>query len=99
MPRKKKAIIKKVKRRINRDEIYELITRNWPIHITEIAEKMNMLTADKDENKLVITHLKYHVDQLARSERIKTKKIGNAVVTWPSDIERLRMVQELLRTE
>ena len=99
MRRKKKAIVKKAKRRINRDEIYELITRNWPIHITEIAQKMDMLTNDADENKLVITHLKYHVDQLARSEKIKTKKIGHAVVTWPSDIEKLRMVHELLRTE
>ena len=94
MPRKKK-----IKRTINREEVYELISRNWPIHITEIADKMNLLTQDPDENKQVITHLKYHVDQLARSEKIKTKKIGHAVVTWPVDIEKLRMVHELLRTE
>ena len=67
------------------------------VAITELAEKMNLLTQDDDENKLVITHLKYHVDQLARSEKVKLKKIGKAVVVWPTDIEKLRMVHELLK--
>ena len=93
MPRKRK-----VKRKIDRENVYKVILNNWPIHITEIAKKMDMLNnVDDDERKLVITHLKYHVDQLARHEKIKTKKIGHAVVTWPTEIEKLRMVHELLK--
>lgn len=85
------------KHAMNREEIYEVISRNWPIHITEIAGKMDLLTSNVDERKLVITHLKYHVDQLARHDRIKVKKIGKAVVVWPIEIEKLRMVHEMLK--
>ena len=60
----KKRNKKKAKRTIDRNEVYKVILDNWPIHITEVAEKMNMLNnVDEDERKSVITHLKYHVEQ------------------------------------
>ena len=94
----KKRNKRRVKRSIDRNEVYRIILDNWPIHVTEAAEKMNMLSnVDEDERKLVITHLKYHFDQLARHEKIKVKKIGKAVVAWPIEIEKLRMVHEMMK--
>lgn len=87
------------KRKINRDDVLDTITKNWPVHVTEIAEKMGYLNNDMDEaeRKLAITHVKYHVDQLARNEKIRVKKIGKALVTWPIEIEKLRLIHEMLR--
>ena len=80
-----------------RGKIYEAIASDWPIHATELAEKMGYDVSTKDAQKRSVAKVKYHIDQLARTGDIKIKKIGQALVCWPKEVEKLRMMHELMR--
>jgi len=41
--------------------------------------------------------VKYHFDQLARERRIMVKRIDRALVAWPADVERLRVVHDFIK--
>ncbi|MEM4255527.1 MAG: hypothetical protein QXR53_04355 [Candidatus Norongarragalinales archaeon] len=84
-------------RKINREEVYAIIKRKWPAHVTEVAEAMHLLAKQSSakERKQVLAHLKYHFDQLAREGKIKVKKIGMALVAWPSEMERMRVIHDI----
>ncbi len=84
-------------RKIDRAEVYAIIKRKWPVHVTEVAEAMHLLAKQSSakERKQVLSHLKYHFDQLAREGKIKVKKIGMALVAWPSEMERMRVIHDM----
>jgi predicted transcriptional regulator len=79
-----------------RNQIYELIETDWPMHTTEIANKLGFEINDENK-KRVLGRIKYHLDIMAANEKILTKKIGGARVVWPHEIERIRFVHEMLR--
>jgi len=78
-----------------RDQIIEAINSEWPTHIKEIAENIGL---DKERNSN-ITKIKYHVDNLEKTDIIRKKKIGKAAVVWPYHIEKLRVVHDLLKED
>ena len=88
----------KPNRSIDREKVFSLIRRYWPTHVTEVAHHMGLLAthSSPQEKKAVLAHLKYHFDQLAREDRIKVKKIGQALVAWPSSMEQMRMIHEMM---
>lgn len=85
-------------RRIKREEVLAAIKKRWPAHVTEIAMEMRLMAkhSSAKEKKQVLSHLKYHFDQLARDGKIKVKKIGMALVAWPSEMERMRVIHDIL---
>ncbi len=89
---------KLVKRSIDRTVVFDAIRRLWPTHMTEVAMDMGLLARESSfqERKAVLTHLKYHFDQLARNDKIKVKKIGQAVVAWPYEMEKIRALHSIL---
>ncbi len=75
-----------------RIEILNIIEHNWPTHIKEIVATMNY-----ELNNSNIKKVAYHVKQLQREEKIRVKRIGQALVVWPYEIEKLRVLYEMLR--
>ncbi|MEK6923794.1 MAG: hypothetical protein AABW54_00965 [Candidatus Micrarchaeota archaeon] len=86
------------RRTIDRNAVLDMIKRLWPTHMTEVAQAMGYLAANSSgkERKAVLTHLKYHFDQLAREDKINVKKIGQAVVAWPHEMEKMRIIHSML---
>ncbi|MCW1296915.1 MAG: hypothetical protein OH319_04510 [Candidatus Parvarchaeota archaeon] len=84
-------------RKIDRNKIMDLISRNWPIHVTEVAQGLGLIKGDPIEDKISINLVKYHFDQLAREDKIKVKKIGRCLVAWPTEVEKLRVVHDLIK--
>jgi hypothetical protein len=76
-----------------REKIYETITSHWPINVRSTIKRMGM----DEMNISNVTKFKYHFDQLARDGRIRVKKIDRALVAWPAEIEKLRIVHEFMR--
>lgn len=74
-------------------EIFEIISDNWPIHVREVIK---ILGWDPMEISNV-TKVRYHFHALKEQDKIKTKKIGRALVAWPHEMERLRIIHELLK--
>ena len=79
-----------------RNKIYDLIETDWPIHTTEIANKLGF-KVNEENKKRVLGRIKYHLDLLAMNEKILTKKIAGARGVWPHEIERIRFVHEMLK--
>jgi len=82
-----------------RDKILEVIEKEWPVSITEIAKHLGIYKKNIDERKrkAVIAKVVYHVKKLDKEERVRTKKIGQTIVVWPQDIEKLRVIHEMLK--
>lgn len=79
------------------NKVFDIISNNWPTHATEIAESLGYDVSTKEAQKKSVAKIKYHIDQLARDQKVRVKKIGQALVCWPSEIEKLRMVHELVK--
>lgn len=76
-----------------REKIFEIISNNWPTYVRGVIEELGW---DR-ENISNVTKVKYHFDQLAREGRIRVKRIDRALVAWPADVERLRVVQDFIK--
>ena len=76
-----------------RERIYEIISTRWPTYVRDVIEELGW---DR-ENISNVTKVKYHFDQLARVGRIKVKRIDRALVAWPAEIERLRVVHDFIK--
>jgi predicted transcriptional regulator len=77
-----------------RESIYDVIHAEWPTYPTEIAQKLELSPKTNKKDLLLV---KYHVDQLAKEGRIRVKKIDRAMVVWTADMERLRVIHELIK--
>lgn len=86
-----------MKNKIDRLKVLHTISTNWPISVTGVAEKLGFLNGDEYSDRLAINAFKYHFDLLHRDGKVKVKKIGRNLVAWPAEIEKLRIVQELMK--
>jgi predicted transcriptional regulator len=75
-----------------RREILERIESNWPTHIREIVRDLGF---EVDNNN--IKKFSYHVKILEREGKINVKRIGRALVAWPTEMEKLRVIHEMLK--
>jgi hypothetical protein len=82
-----------------RNEVLKAIEGNWPVSVTGIAKEMGFFKRGMDEKKrkATIGKISYHVKKLKEKEKIKTKKIGPVLIIWPSEIEKLRVLHELIK--
>jgi predicted transcriptional regulator len=76
-----------------REKIFEIISTRWPTYVRDVIEELGW---DR-ENISNVTKVKYHFDQLARERRIMVKRIDRALVAWPADVERLRVVHDFIK--
>ena len=77
-----------------RQDILERIESNWPTHIKEIIRDLGF-----EVDNTNIKKFSYHIRKLEQAERVRVKRIGRALVTWPTEMEKLRMIHELLKVE
>jgi len=78
-----------------RKEVLRIIHDNWPIHVREVIKLLNWDPYDITN----VSKIRYHFHQLKKEEKIRTKKIGRALVAWPVEMEKLRLIHELLKEE
>lgn len=82
-----------------RNEIMTVIEKEWPVSVTGIAEHLGIFKRGMNEKKrkAAIGKIIYHVKKLEKLEKIRTKKIGQTVIIWPTDIEKLRVLHEMMK--
>lgn len=73
--------------------VFQAVYSRWPINPLEVAEELG----DKGNVKKLSAKYLYHFKRLNEKKLIMMKKIGNTYVAWPSDIEKLRVIHELLK--
>ena len=77
-----------------RKSVLELVEHHWPVHIKELVRDLGL-----GVNNANIKKISYHIKELEHKEKVKTKRIGKALIAWPHDMERLRAIYELIRVE
>jgi len=82
-----------------RNEIMIVIEKEWPVSITEIAEHLGIFKRGMIEKKrkAAIGKIMYHVKKLKDEEKIRTKIIGQTVIIWPYEMEKLRVLNEMIK--
>jgi hypothetical protein len=81
------------------DKIMLVIEDHWPVSVTEISTRLGIFKRGMDEKKrkAAIGKISYHIKKLKDVDKIRIKKIGQTVIIWPHDIEKLRIVHELIK--
>ena len=73
------------------NKVLEVIKKDWPIHPSGVCRHINI-----DLSVTNISKIKYHFKILENQGKIRTKKIDRALAAWPLDIEKLRVMHELI---
>jgi hypothetical protein len=74
-------------------KVYDIIKEEWPVHASGVCRKLGI-----EPNPSNISKIKYHFGLLEKQRKIRTKKLDRALVAWPSDIEKLRVMHEFFRS-
>ncbi len=77
-------------------EIYALLKQRWPSHALEVAEFLNADLSTRDLRRKASGKYTYYLRKLVKKELVLTKKVGNAHIFWPLDIERWRTIIDIL---
>jgi len=75
--------------------VFEMISSDWPSNPLEIAKKIG----DRGSQKSLSAKYLYHFKKLSSIGLIELKKIGNTYVAWPREMEKLRVIHEMLTEE
>lgn len=73
-------------------KVFEIIAKNWPANPLEVAKVLN----DKGNEKALSAKYLYHFKKLYKLRLIRMKKVGNTYIAWPAEIEKLRVMKEIL---
>jgi hypothetical protein len=73
--------------------VLEAIKDKWPTNPLEVAERFN----DEGNMKALSARYLYHFRKLKKMDLIDMKKIGNTYIAWPIEMEKLRVVHDLLK--
>jgi predicted transcriptional regulator len=73
--------------------VLDAIKANWPANPLEVAQFLN----DRGKEKSLSAKYVYHFRKLHKVGLIRVKKIGNTYVAWPNEIEKLRVIKEIVR--
>ena len=77
-----------------RSSVLKAIEDDWPIHTKELASKLGL-----EPNNSSIKKISYHVQRLEKEGKVRTKRIGLALTAWPMEMEKLRVIHEMLRED
>ena len=75
-----------------RENIFSIIHRSWPIHASGICRELGIKDSVSNISKVL-----YHMKKLEKQGEINVKKVDRALTAWPSEIERLRVIHELIK--
>lgn len=76
-------------------KVFKLICSRWPLNPLEVAKELG----ENGKSKTLSAKYLYHFRKLKGLDLIEMKKVGNTYIAWPIDIEKLRVIHELLKTE
>lgn len=73
--------------------VFETISKHWPTNPLEVAKAMN----DKGNDKSLSAKYLYHFKKLHKIKLIRMKKMGNTYIAWPTEVEKLRVIRDMLK--
>lgn len=78
--------------KVTRD-VLEAICREWPTNPMDVANALG----ENGSPKTLSSKYLYHFRRLKQLELIEMKRTGNTYIAWPMDMEKLRVIHDLIR--
>jgi hypothetical protein len=76
-------------------KVFKTICSKWPMNPLEVAKELG----ENGKSKTLSAKYLYHFRKLKAIDLIEMKRVGNTYIAWPIDIEKLRLIHELIRVE
>lgn len=73
--------------------VLDVICKEWPANPFDVGRHLG----ENGKNKTISSKYLYHFRKLKQLELIEIKRTGNTYVAWPMDMEKLRVIHEMLR--
>jgi hypothetical protein len=73
--------------------VLEALSATWPANPLEVARQLQ----DVGEEKSLSAKYLYHFKKLDKMKMIRMKKVGNTYIAWPTEVEKLRVLKDVLR--
>jgi hypothetical protein len=76
-------------------EIIQVVHHRWPTSALEIAEFLGHTLTTREHKRTLSSRLTYHLKKLVHKRVLMSKRIGNALMVWPYEVEKFRLMHEL----
>lgn len=80
-------------------EILFCVTEYWPISPLEIASHLGFVEKERGGKRRLSSKFSYYLKKLSGRGLVFSKRIGNALIAWPMEAEKYRVVHEILSSE
>lgn len=72
--------------------VLNVVRSSWPVNPLGVAKALN----DNGDPKTLSAKYLYHFRKLHELKLIRMKRIGNTYIAWPIEVEKLRLIREML---
>jgi len=76
--------------------VLELVREHWPVSALEIAEHFNEDVSSREHKKRHSTNYSYYLKKLISKRLVLSKRIGNALIVWPLEVEAYRAIHSII---
>lgn len=77
--------------------VLEIVRSRWPISALEIAENLSERISSREDKKRQSTNYSYYLKKLIAKRLVLSKRVGNALIVWPIEVEAYRTIHEILK--
>ena len=78
------------------EKVLELVREHWPVSALEIAEHFNEDISSREHKKRHSTNYSYYLKKLISKRVVLSKRIGNALIVWPLEVEAYRAIHSII---
>jgi len=78
-------------------QVLNIVKEHWPISALEIAKHFSENVSSRAHRKKHSTNYTYYLKKLVNKRMVLSKRIGNALVVWPLEVEAYRTIHRILK--
>lgn len=79
--------------------ILAFVSDSWPASALQVAEHFRADLSSPEAVKRASARFSYYLQKLVAKQLLLSKRIGNALVVWPLQVEKYRAIHQILTTE
>jgi len=81
---------------IKKDKIFKLVEENYPVHISEIMDNLEIFPDTEIERQRITNHIRNNFKELSKDKKIVVEDFGQSMVAWPIEIKTLKGKEKIL---
>ncbi len=70
---------------VNKASVYRLIEKNWPAHISEIADQLQVFPDNEAERKRIFEIIEQTLHELSNEQKIELRRVGESTIAIPKE--------------